>query len=73
MARQAESRASTGRNAIVMLMDGQETLWEAGLKHLPEERFAVIEVLDVPSTSPRISGKRRTGFTRWRVAGHPAG
>jgi hypothetical protein len=29
------------------MMDGQETLWKAGLKHLPEERFAVIEVLDL--------------------------
>jgi hypothetical protein len=49
---------------MVMVMDGQETVWDAGLKHLPEERFEVIEVLDVASTSPHISGKRRTCFTR---------
>jgi hypothetical protein len=30
-----------------MGMDGQETLWEAGLKHWPEEHFEVIEVLDL--------------------------
>ena len=32
-----------------MVMDAQETLWDAGLKHLPEERFEVIEVALSPA------------------------
>lgn len=47
MAREVQGRLPEGRHPIVMVMDGQETLWEAGLKHLPEERFEVIEVLDL--------------------------
>jgi hypothetical protein len=47
MARQVECRNPGGRKPTVMVMDGQETLWEAGLKHLPEERFEIIEVLDL--------------------------
>jgi hypothetical protein len=73
MAREVQGRTPAGRHPIVMVMDGQETLWDAGLKHLPEERFEVIEVLDVASTSPRISGKRRTCFTQWAARGRSAG
>ena len=47
MAQEVQSRTPEGRHPIVMVMDGQETLWDAGLKHLPEERFEVIEVLDL--------------------------
>jgi hypothetical protein len=53
-AQEVQSRVPQGHPPIVMVMDGQETLWEAGLKHLPEERFEVIEVLDLLHVTSRL-------------------
>lgn len=36
----------TGKT-LVLIMDGQESLWNAGVKHLPEDQFKVIEILDL--------------------------
>jgi hypothetical protein len=54
MAQQGQGRPPEGRPPLVRVMDGQETVGEVGLKHLPEERFEVIEGLDLlPVTSYR--------------------
>lgn len=42
----AQRRNPSGERPILLLMDGQEALWNAGLKHLPEE-WHVIEILDL--------------------------
>jgi hypothetical protein len=47
MAQQVTVRNPTGQKPLVLLMDGEETLWKAGLEYLPETRFEVIEVLDL--------------------------
>lgn len=36
-----------GRRPVVLLMDGQTSLWNSGEKHLPEATFAVTEILDL--------------------------
>lgn len=36
-----------GRKPVVLLMDGQPSLWNSGEKHLPQEQFAVTEILDL--------------------------
>jgi hypothetical protein len=38
---------STQKDPLVLLMDGQDSLWKAGEKHLPQEQFAVTEILDL--------------------------
>ena len=36
-----------GVKPFVMIMDGQESLWNSGLKALPEETYDVTEILDI--------------------------
>lgn len=47
MAQEVARRDPQGTKPLVLVMDGEETLWKAGLKHLPESRFEVTEVLDL--------------------------
>ena len=47
MAKEVEQRGQQGKKPLVLLMDGQESLWNAGLKYLPEKKFQVVEVLDL--------------------------
>lgn len=47
IAQQVAQRDPRGEKPLVMVMDGQESLWNAGLEHLPEESFKVVEVLDL--------------------------
>lgn len=46
MAKEVEQRGQ-GKKPLVLLMDGQESLWNAGLKYLPEKKFEVVEILDL--------------------------
>ena len=46
MAKEVEQRGQ-GKKPLVLLMDGQESLWNAGLKYLPESKFEVVEILDL--------------------------
>lgn len=47
MAQEAAKRGMAAQRALILLMDGQESLWNAGLKYLPEQDFEVIEILDL--------------------------
>jgi hypothetical protein len=47
MAQEVALRNPSGQKPLVLVMDAEETLWKAGLKHLPEDRFEVTEVLDL--------------------------
>ena len=47
MAQEVINRAITAPRPLILLMDGQESLWNAGLEHLPEKRFEVTEILDL--------------------------
>lgn len=47
MAKEVEQRGQQGKKPLVLLMDGQESLWNAGLKYLPEKKFQVVEILDL--------------------------
>jgi hypothetical protein len=47
MAEQAAQRNRDGNKPLVLLMDGQESLWRAGWEHLPEELAEVTEILDL--------------------------
>jgi hypothetical protein len=47
MAQEVVVRGMDGQRPLVLLMDGQESLWNAGLVYLPEEGFEVIEILDL--------------------------
>jgi hypothetical protein len=47
MAREVSARNPAARRPIILLMDGQESLWNRGLTHLPEDRFRVTEILDL--------------------------
>jgi hypothetical protein len=47
MAKEVEQRGQQGKKPLVLLMDGQESLWNAGLKYLPENRFEIVEILDL--------------------------
>jgi hypothetical protein len=47
MAQEVLRRDPEGKKPLVQVMDGQESLWNAGLAYLPEERFEVIECLDL--------------------------
>ena len=47
MAQQVVARGLDGKRPLVLLMDGQESLWNAGMAYLPEEDFEVIEILDL--------------------------
>jgi hypothetical protein len=41
------TRDPVGQRPLILLMDGQDSLWNAGLSHLPEEQFRVTEILDL--------------------------
>lgn len=47
MAEEVERRNPKGTKPLIHIMDGQESLWDAGLLHLPEEQFNIIEILDL--------------------------
>jgi len=47
MAREVRRRNPEGQKPIILLMDGQQSLWDRGLIHLPEDRFRVTEILDL--------------------------
>jgi hypothetical protein len=47
MAQEVAQRDPQGKKPLVLVMDGPESLWNAGLAHLPEERFKITEVLDL--------------------------
>ena len=47
MADEVRQRGLPGKKTLVMIMDGQESLWSSGLKQLPEERFIITEILDL--------------------------
>ena len=47
MAKEVEQRGQEGKKKLVLLMDGQESLWNAGMEYLPEYKYEVIEVLDL--------------------------
>jgi len=48
IAQEVEQRGGSEQNRpLVLLMDGQTSLWDAGLVHLPVERFEVVEILDL--------------------------
>lgn len=47
MADEVRQRGLPGKKTLVMIMDGQESLWSSGLKQLPEEQFVITEILDL--------------------------
>jgi len=47
MAQEALNRSITTPRSLILLMDGQESLWNAGLEYLPEQHFEVTEILDL--------------------------
>jgi hypothetical protein len=47
MAEQARRRNPNAKKEVVLLMDGQESLWNAGWVYLPEELADVTEILDL--------------------------
>lgn len=47
MAQEAAKRGMAAQRPLILLMDGQESLWNAGLEYLPEQDFEVIEILDL--------------------------
>ena len=47
MAQEVSERAMAAQRPLVLLMDGQESLWNAGLEYLPEQHFEVTEILDL--------------------------
>lgn len=47
MADEARQRSLPGKKPLVLIMDGQESLWDNGLKYLPQDEFSVTEILDV--------------------------
>jgi hypothetical protein len=47
MAEQTRRRNPDGNQPVVLLMDGQESLWKAGWDYLPEELAEVTEILDL--------------------------
>ncbi|MEZ5480255.1 MAG: hypothetical protein R3E95_23070, partial [Thiolinea sp.] len=54
LAEEARQRGLPGPKPLVMIMDGQESLWNAGLKHLPENEFSVTEILDLIHASSYV-------------------
>ncbi len=47
MAQELINRGTATPRSLILLMDGQESLWNAGLEYLPEQRFEVTEILDL--------------------------
>jgi hypothetical protein len=65
MAQEVARRDPQGKKPLVLVMDGQESLWKAGCASLPEDRFEVTEVLDLLHASSYL----------WQAASlfHPPG
>jgi hypothetical protein len=65
MAQEIARRDPQGKKPLVLVMDGQESLWKAGCAYLPEDRFEVTEVLDLLHASSYL----------WQAASlfHPPG
>lgn len=47
MAQEVTDRALAAQRALILLMDGQESLWNAALEYLPDARFDITEILDL--------------------------
>ena len=47
LAQEVNDRNPTQQKPVVLLMDGQESLWQAGLGYLPETMFDITEILDL--------------------------
>ncbi len=47
LSNQASQRNPRGKKPLVLIMDGQESLWNSGLEYLPENEFDVVEILDL--------------------------
>ena len=47
IAKEIQTRDPQGVKPLVMIMDGQESLWNSGLKALPEKTYKVTEILDI--------------------------
>jgi hypothetical protein len=47
IAREVGTRDPIGARPTILLMDGQESLWNAGLSYLPESQLQVTEILDL--------------------------
>ena len=47
LADEAHQRSQSYQKPLILLMDGQDSLWQAGLKYLPEDTFVVTEILDL--------------------------
>lgn len=47
LAHEVSTRNALGQRPLILLMDGQESLWNSGLSHLPEEQFQITEILDL--------------------------
>jgi hypothetical protein len=47
IAHELSTRDPVGKRPLILLMDGQESLWNAGLSHLPEDQCRVTEILDL--------------------------
>lgn len=47
LADEVKQRGLPTGKTLVLIMDGQESLWNAGFKHLPEDQFKVVEILDL--------------------------
>ena len=47
IAREARERGLPAKKPLVLIMDGQEALWDSGLKHLAQDEFTVTEILDL--------------------------
>ena len=47
MAQEVVDRTAAMQRPLILLMDGQESLWNAGLEYLPEQQFEVTEILDL--------------------------
>ena len=47
LAAEVKQRGLPTGKTLVLIMDGQESLWNSGVRHLPEEQFQVVEILDL--------------------------
>ena len=47
IAQEVRARNPGGQKPVLFLNDGQESLWKAGLTHLPEDELSIIECLDL--------------------------
>ena len=47
LSEEVKQRGLPKQKTLVLIMDGQESLWNSGVEHLPENTFRVIEILDL--------------------------